>query len=388
MKMIRKIVANCRNLIVSLISIITLIKIKNKRKKCLLISNGSTLSGAPLVLLEAAKVLKKMGYEPVFFTEYSGPIVKVARNEKINIIVAPKFKKLFEAKLKSNIYDCVIVNTIVNYRWVKIIEKTSDNIIWWLHEGVTYIDTVKDELPQRLPNNVDVYCVSSWTAKALKNRGIEYKYSILPYGCTDLSTAGNLNGAFEREKLVVAIIGNICDRKNQVELLQNIKASNMIMSRFDFIFVGAPLSADDPYFAEFIKLVEECKGLVKYKNSISRDKMSTFYNCVDIVLCCSIDDPLPVVITEGMMFGKVIVTSSCTGQYDLVQDGINGFKYDADDFNRLEDIFLYIDRNRNKLGNIGHQARITYEKLFAPESFENKLCRAISSKVSCKGEEM
>lgn len=380
---IKKILGKIRNNIMSIYSLVVWKKIKKRDKKCLLISNGSTLSGAPLVLLEAAKVLRKLGYNPVFFTEYPGPIIDVARKEKISVIVAAALKNSFEAELQSSEYDCVIVNTITNYRWIDVLENTSNQIIWWLHEGVTYIDKMKEIVPQKLPSNVKVCCVSSWTAKTLNNYGLEYNYELLPYGCSDLHTEKRKkDGKRNQDKLKVAIIGNICDRKNQLKLLQFItNNSDSLLNKFEFVFVGSPLSNNDPYYGEFIDLIRGCPRGVKYKKSLSRDEMPDFYEQIDIVLCCSIDDPLPVVVTEGMMFEKVVITSSCTGQYDLIQDKVNGFKYNVEDFEELMMKFDYISQNRSELGKIGIKARQAYETMFMPKSFEKKIAALLSDEI-------
>ena len=380
---IKKLLAKIRNNIMSIYSLVVWRKIKKRDKKCLLISNGSTLSGAPLVLLEAAKVLRKLGYNPVFFTEYPGPIIDVARKEKISVIVAAALNNSFKAELQSSEYDCVIVNTITNYRWIDVLKNTSHRIIWWLHEGVTYIEKMKENVPRELPSNVKVCCVSSWTAKTLNNYGLEYNYELLPYGCSDLRAAqGEKNGKRKQDKLKVAIIGNVCDRKNQLKLLWFImNNSDRLLNKFEFVFVGSPLSKDDPYYGKFIDSIRGCQEGVKYEKSLSRDEMPDFYEQIDIVLCCSIDDPLPVVVTEGMMFEKVVITSSCTGQYDLIQDKVNGFKYNVEDFEELMRKFDYISQNRSELGRIGIEARRTYETMFMPKSFEETMSALLSDKL-------
>lgn len=365
-----------RDTAVSVCSILKLRKILKQTKKCLLISNGSTLSGAPLVLLEAAKVLKKNGYTPIIFTEYRGPILRVAKKEDINVVVGARLLSVFKSKLLASEFEMILVNTIVYYKWIEIFKNTGVHIIWWLHEGKTYIEKVVSNLPKALPKDIDVYCVSSWTAKALAREGIDYEYEILNYGCTDLCSQREIehNHIFNDSRITVAIIGNICTRKNQLDLIRNLESlPKAILDAYEFIFVGTPLSYEDIYYKQFVTALQNSKVNTRYIKTISREDMPDFYNSIDVVLCCSTDDPLPVVVTEGMMFGKIVITSSCTGQYDLIQHGINGFKYQVEDFRMLSDIFTYIANNRHQLCTISKQARKTYEEFFSPDAFEERL---------------
>ena len=47
-----------------------------KKKLCLLVTNDLSLTGAPIVLLEFAKVCKELGYIPVIVSEKKGPLEK------------------------------------------------------------------------------------------------------------------------------------------------------------------------------------------------------------------------------------------------------------------------------------------------------------------------
>jgi glycosyltransferase involved in cell wall biosynthesis len=45
------------------------------------------------------------------------------------------------------------------------------------------------------------------------------------------------------------------------------------------------------------------------------------------LICASRDDPMPVVVTEAMMFSKVCICSENTGSANIIQDGNSGFVY-------------------------------------------------------------
>ncbi len=364
-----------RNYCVSCKSLMKLVSLKNDRNQCLLISNGSTLSGAPLVLLEAAKVLKKNGLHPVILTEYTGPIIAEAKKKGCEIIVIPSLKNQAKKVLTRLSFRFVIVNTIVNYDWIRFFGNTETQIIWWLHEGKTYINNVRSNLPRELPGNVHVFCVSSWTAKAIAEEGLNYSCEILNYGCSDIAIQPNTMRTNKgKDKFKIAIIGNICERKNQTEFIEIFNSlSEETRAKYYISIVGKPLSYDDKYYKDFLTAIKNVEKDMCHIEEVSRTEISKLYYDTDIVLCCSLDDPLPVVLTEGMMFGKIIISSSCTGHTDYIENGVNGFMYDISKPSELVDILEAVANGKFDLDMIGKNARLTYEKYFTLDSFAYKL---------------
>lgn len=54
------------------------------------------------------------------------------------------------------------------YKWIQVFNSMKIPTIWWLHESDTYIDMLRDKLPQTVPENIHVLTVSQRTVLALK----------------------------------------------------------------------------------------------------------------------------------------------------------------------------------------------------------------------------
>ena len=96
-----------RDIIVAIYSLVLIVgfKCKKKVKACILVTNGMGYGGAPLVLLEAAKVYQKNGYKVILYTEFYGDLIKVCRDQKIEVWIVPRGWKML-SKLQVSICIC------------------------------------------------------------------------------------------------------------------------------------------------------------------------------------------------------------------------------------------------------------------------------------------
>ena len=116
---------------------------------------------------------------------------------------------------------------------------------------------------------------------------------------------------------------------------------------------------------------------VKILGQLSRAKMEDVFRSIDVVICPSVEDPLPIVITEGWMHSKVCIMSDATGQVDMTEDGINGLICKAGDAQSLADKMTWVLQNQDKLDEIRKKGRETYERYFSMESFGERLEQAL-----------
>lgn len=100
------------------------------------------------------------------------------------------------------------------------------------------------------------------------------------------------------------------------------------------MLVGTPLDEKDPYYIEFLRVVKQYPE-INYIPRVERSEIPALYRQINALICCSIDDPLPVVVTECFMFGKTVIISSGSGQYYMVKDEYDGYSYLESDVNAL-----------------------------------------------------
>ena len=160
-----------RDIIVAIYSLVLIVgfKCKKKVKACILVTNGMGYGGAPLVLLEAAKVYQKNGYKVILYTEFYGDLIKVCRDQKIEVWIVPRGWKMLSKLVLSCKFQFAFVNTAVMYKWVELFEKNNFPTIWWLHEGDSYIDPIAAEMPTHVAASTMVLAVSDRTTMALSS---------------------------------------------------------------------------------------------------------------------------------------------------------------------------------------------------------------------------
>ena len=376
MKILIRLAKKCRDLITmcKLFFCVVIFKVFNHKKTCLMFSNGMGYGGAPLVLVEAAKYYKNKGYKVIIYSEHYGKLINICHKLNISVWINPHKNEMINNMILDCKYEIVFVNTAPMYKWVEAFETKKQKIIWWLHEGDTYINQLADSLPKDVNDNVKVLVVSPRTIEALAKNKIQYSTDMLFYGVEDLVSEGYNVQSVYKDKTTFLIMGAICERKNQIEVIAAYdKLSDDVKGKSDFIFVGEPLDENDEYFTSFLSMVEERKQL-KYIPKVERAKINDLYNEIDSLICSSKDDPLPVVVTECFMFGKIAVVSSEAGQFALIEDDINGFVYNVNDIDCLcKKITAVVQKKDcNKMKEL---SRKTYERYFMKKSFFEELER-------------
>lgn len=380
MKKDLKLVAKLLRKIISIIHFrIYLYKLKYcGAKKCLFISNGMGYGGAPLVLVEAMTAYRDMGYYVILFSEYYGPLINKCRGLGIVTLIYPNINSRRMEQLSSIKFDFAFVNTTPEYKWIPLLEKKETPVIWWLHEGISYIEPIKKSLPRKVSNSTLVLTVSPRTVDALRTCRIEYETNMLFYGLQDLAFNSNTDKVEKTSKFVFLLMGAICERKNQIFAVDAfLSLPQEIQREMELRIVGSPLISEENYFEQFKKNIKDRMNII-YISSVSRKDIPELYKSIDALICCSIDDPLPVVITEAAMFSKKIILSSETGQYDLFDDERSAYKYDTYSKEMLMNCMIKAFSERNSV-SLGNEARKIYKRYFSIGAFRNSLIKYTKS---------
>jgi glycosyltransferase involved in cell wall biosynthesis len=89
----------------------------------------------------------------------------------------------------------------------------------------------------------------------------------------------------------------------------------------------------------------------------SDSELSEFYNLADLLMCTSLDDNLPNIISESHCCGTPVLAFSTGGIPEMINEGKNGFlvpKFDTQFYlNKLKE-FLRADLNRNEISTTAH----------------------------------
>ncbi len=348
----------------------------NGRKHILVISTDLNYNGGSLAAGYAVMALKGRGYDaalavPCGDRKFMDEMV----GNGITVHVCPELPYICDMEWIRQ-FDAVVVNVFqMMYSAIRI--SLVRPTLWWIHEPAEIFDEVRlmywNRVTDEALKNIDTYAVSRVPAENFNRFYPNRVRKILHYGIPDMAVEKQINDA-GKEKTVFAIIGNVCVRKAQDIFCKAVQALNDY-SRAEFWIIG---SCGEDAFCDEVKGMCSQTDAIKMKGLLTRDEMYHIFPKIDVVVCASREDPLPIVMAEGMMFGKVCITTAVTGTADLIRDGENGFVISADDINALKEKMEWILENRDKLAGIGENARKTYEQFFSLGVFGENLERALS----------
>lgn len=343
------------------------------KKTILIISHDCSRTGAPILLLNLAKILKA-DYDIHFLLKYGGELESkfetIAKTYKLydsfdknyfyrikNRIIKPKkFNNL--KQLSWNNYDLVISNTITNGDLLPTIRKNyRGKIISYIHEleMATNYFTSTQNLNQLIVNS-DFYFVPSLAVKnhLLSNLNINVsKIRYLPYYIPDDSKL-SIKAKSPTSQFIVGGSGTIDWRKSPDQFIN--VAISLFKKRPDAHIRFRWKGATDGIELDRLNYDIRKSNLInKISFTESSNHMDEFFSEIDIFLLTSREDPYPLVVLEAA--NRHIPTICFEGaggatEFVNMSDGGATIPY-MDTEATAEKILLYFDNYslRNAKGN-------------------------------------
>lgn len=339
-------------------------------KKALIISTRLNYGGGSLAAIYAGQALQQKGYNVVLAVpDGDEKFIQEWVNNGITIAVCPALPYIKDRELEWIWqFDIVLVNVLRMMPCVSIIARYKP-VVWWIHESVGNYSLLSDEysdLSVRDKLSQVQICTVSTIPQRLFNSYLENRIdAILHYGIPDkrkvqIHTKNS-------DKIVFAIIGGVCSIKGHDIFIEAVKKISPIKKdNVEFWIVG---KNDIDKFSQ--KIVEQASAepAIRLLGEKTREEIELLYLDIDVVVSVSRIDSLPIVMTEGMMYGKICIASDTTGTMDYIEDGINGFIVEHENSDDLSRKMEWIIDNPEQLDKVRKRARETYENYFTMEQF-------------------
>jgi len=342
----------------------------------LLVLHEFSRTGAPRAVLYLAKALLQLhGIGPVVLSPSDGPIREEFKSEGFITIVDPSF---FETGKQSaqNIefvsgFEQVIVTPLTAYPFVRQFKAVASQLIWWIHEdsqGFTYI---RDNFAADL-EELFLACDAVWLGSPIchepASRYVEdAKLHLLLYGCEDITLPHHAHSSGRK---IFTLAGSVEPRKGQDIFLSAIKQlSPEIRRQAIFRMIGSPYN---DWSASFHKQLLEQSQLIpeiEILPNVSFLQLRELYAETDIVVSASRADPMPISVTQGLMFSKVCLCSSVIGHAHLLKDGVDSLIFANESVENLTEKITWLIQNQSKWAEIGAAGRVVFEKYFLMEKF-------------------
>lgn len=352
------------------------IKENEKGKNILVFSHALTSTGAQNVLYTALQVLIKNRYYPVVVSKYDGILKKDLLSLGVPVIIVEDIAAENE-EITGLVHwaDKIFVNTLWLYYVVEELQAFDKKVVWWIHESgaIFYLD---DSLLSDITckNMVDIYAVSPLVRRTLIQRyGVLYTIHELQYGLPEYgSEMQKLYKKNHSGKIVFAVIGGIAAIKGQDIFIR--AASSLPIEyhdRAEFWIIGCGSLGEKE--AEIAQKYPS----IQVKGEIEHNRMGEIYSQIDVVVCCSREDALPVVVAEACMNGKLSIISDRTGIAEYITDGYDGLIFESENIIQLARKMQWVMDHTSDAGRMGRNSRKVYEACFSMERFEDALLKII-----------
>ena len=339
--------------------------------RILLVSHELGASGAPRALLNMASILRDLHHHVEVISPYNGAMYSEFESVANGIKIIPTlFTENKDVELEYfNSFDIVLLNTIVSTALAPKINGINGKLICWVHEGMVAYNLFAQrgcygrKMPfdfNKLFKSVDkIYCVSEYSRK-ITNNFTDKEIEILTYYLDNcISDKPKRNN----KKFTIGCFGTI-ERRKGIHLLNEAinKLDTTLQENIDVIVCGNEVMSINDYHN------------LKYIGKLSHKDLIDCYKMIDILVCPSLDDPLPMTVCEAFANKCPVLVSECTGFYDDIEDGVNGLvcKCDADDLAKAIEYAYNNQYNLEKIGNSGH---LIYLSKFTKDCFRDSLTK-------------
>lgn len=343
--------------------------IPREGKKILLLSHELSLTGAPLVLFNAALILKKNGYHPVFMSPFDGELRDVVLDHDIPVVIEKNITKANKAIWNwIASFDLVWVNTL-SFSYL-IDDLSADGIpaVWWLHEGdISYEIIGMNKMPKS-SKIIDTYAVGTLAINSYKKYLERNDISCLLYGVPDERP---------KDKIRFVLSGTISNRKAQDIFVDAIMLlDEKVMEQCEFTIIGSII--EQYIYDQIVSKAANISNL-HIMESVRHEQMLQMYENIDVIVCPSRVDPMPVVVTEGLMNSKICIVSDHTGFADIITSGKDGLICEVSPESVAEKI-TWVVHNYQSLDEMRENARKLYLEKFSLDTFEKNIMEIIEEK--------
>lgn len=343
----------------------------------LLVSHELSLTGAPIALLNMAKILRKNGYNPIILSPTNGELEEELKINHIKYIIEPylmiksyKQDDNFIAFLNS--FSTILFNTIDTLKYAQYIE-TNNKKICWIHEGEFGYKCAENafNVENGFKNIDEVYSVGEYSKSFTDKYVPSEKSKILLYGIDNIPYAEKTNN----QRLTFGILGVCCERKGTDLFVKAVKKlPQNIKDNCNFKIIGR---IDNNGFCNNLKHIAKNENII-FTGQLSHEDSLKEMKQLDVIVCPSLDDPMPIVCTEAALFNKVVICSNKTGTASLIKNSINGYIYNIEK-DDLSQIIMDAYDNKEQFSTFGNKWHQVYLDNFTNDIFEKNILTVFSN---------
>lgn len=334
-------------------------------RKIFVFSHTFARTGVPVALLHLSILLRKMGWNVLYGALDEGNLVEELKENGIDYIenVSIFFSGAEFVNLLSE-FNAAILGTLLLAEAGTRFAEFNIPIIWWLHESDRFFyDT------NRLPVNdnfIWYFAGGTRVEKVFKeyypDKEIEKLLYFLPEIRQIQKKASDI--------FTFAMVGWYQKRKGQDILIQAFEmmpAEKRKQARMILVCPG--FTNSDQRLQNMLRESSEIQLL----GELSQEQLELIYEQVDVFVCPSRDDPMPVVVTQAMQNKIPCIVSDQVGQSEFFVGGYGGYVFESENVKELSDLMVYCIDHADETGKKGVEARDIFEENFSENVMRQKI---------------
>ena len=324
-----------------------------RKGKYLIVVHQLDVTGVPILSKMVAEIFTEEKSAAIV-TPMDGPLRDACLKAGIPVLVDSDFyvHKERASFYRENGFGVCLFNTL---GLVNPFVRTAAMIpsILWVHDNIPR-SCLPEKILRRIESAPTVFATSKVTLEMVReyNPGVRY----LPYPVKDM--CGHHKTAVP-DRIRFGVFGVYIDRKGQdlaIEAFGKLPAE--LKSKAELWLIG---NAVQPEFAEKIEMMASGEEHIRFvsarKDSAAYHRL---YEELEVQICPSRTDPMPLVVFDGMMHGCPEILSDTVGQSEFVRNGENGYVFPAGDVLALRDCMARIVENTKHFPELSRASRQTF----------------------------
>ncbi len=358
-----------------------------KSVRVLLCSHSLRHEGAPLQLLELAGGLVRAGIEVIVACPEDGPLSSEYETLGIRLetIPEPALEEITSGARSgpevvswlSNLdCDVVLANTVLSYWVMDAAAQAGVPSLWVIHESEPPFSHLQPSAvavaQEALRTAYQVVFVAEatrrvyWPVRAKNNMTVVYNGPDLEKLRRRFAydpAKARVEVGIGRDELSFVIVGTVCERKGQLDLVRAVAAmEDGAIRRARFTIVG---DRPSDYSQAVHEAIDELPANRRDRVRIVDEtpNVGLYLRAADVGVCCSRVESFPRVIQEAMYCGLAIVTTPVFGIAEQVADGQSALFYAPGDASALAARFEELVANRSLRTRLAKNAELTLDRL-------------------------
>ena len=227
-------------------------------------------------------------------------------------------------------------------------------------------------------HRIHTVAVCSNVRANLKKAWPDLPVSIMNYGLPDFYQPDSVARSYGHP-IIFAVVGSVIHLKAQDIFVKAAICYNKVCDvPAEFWIIGS--GSQSEYFTSVMSMAENTANII-WKGELTREEIEAVYPQINVIVCPSRQEGIPIVVNEGLMNAKVCIVADTAGDNDYIVDGESGFFFHSEDADELADKMAYVAENYDNLGKMRQKARQVYVDHYSMEPFRTRLEKEIRSAI-------